>query len=582
MVTTPKAKSIKPWHLGNTTLRNPYRLQDGLKHLAESPFLGNLDGKPNQEAFARYLDAAGIVDLKRGKKDVSDLGRKWRSAFAQLGLITAKLKSKHGDQAWVGQPDLITPNGRRLMEAASGPATQEVILRALAAYCIPSPIEPAYEFERFNPLRHVIRLIQTLRDAGEEAKLTALEMGAIVPFTNSSDDLNVVVEQISALRKARETSTRKRRFDGDIYDELAAKHGYARDTFSAYADVNRRYLKATGLFTSSGRGIAIAPEKAKLAELLAQDSGVIADDKLYVEQVMKGGALPTDDVNLGKDYLDSLIKIASDRGLTVPTEGRSLATAADISSVAHDIEAIILEDKEVDFAAEQAKQWQEIVHYMTAIITGKKLDLGEVDGEKRQTDVRKEDRAVYLEWVLWRAFLAINSLVNRPNQARRFSVDQDFLPISCAPGGGPDMIFEFDDFVVVCEVTLTTSSRQEAAEGEPVRRHVADVAERYGEAKPVYGLFIALRIDSNTAETFRIGTWYVNDTNKTTLNVVPVTLADFRNFFEAIFKTGKIDTAHVRELLDACCAERAPTGGAPEWKKAIETHVADRIARMSG
>ena len=50
---------------------------------------------------------------------------------------------------------------------------------------------------------------------------------------------------------------------------------------------------------------------------------------------------------------------------------------------------------------------------------------------------------------------------------------------------------------------MSTSSRQEAMEGEPVRRHVSDAVLKYD--KPVYGMFIAVRIDTNTAETFRHG-----------------------------------------------------------------------------
>ena len=52
---------------------------------------------------------------------------------------------------------------------------------------------------------------------------------------------------------------------------------------------------------------------------------------------------------------------------------------------------------------------------------------------------------------------------------------------------------------ILTEVTLSTSSRQEAMEGEPVRRHVSDAVLKYD--KPVYGMFIAVRIDTNTAET---------------------------------------------------------------------------------
>ena len=53
---------------------------------------------------------------------------------------------------------------------------------------------------------------------------------------------------------------------------------------------------------------------------------------------------------------------------------------------------------------------------------------------------------------------------------------------------------------------MSASSRQEAMEGESVRRHVSDAILRY--EKPVYGMFIAVKIDTNTAETFRHGIWY--------------------------------------------------------------------------
>ncbi len=78
----------------------------------------------------------------------------------------------------------------------------------------------------------------------------------------------------------------------------------------------------------------------------------------------------------------------------------------------------------------------------------------------------------------------MDSLINEPYQVRRFNVDQDFMPVSTAPGNGPDLIAEFDDRIVVIEVTLSESSRQEAMEGEPVRRHVANLMLQ--SDKPVY------------------------------------------------------------------------------------------------
>ena len=198
-----------------------------------------------------------------------------------------------------------------------------------------------------------------------------------------------------------------------------------------------------------------------------------------------------------------------------------------------------------------------------------------------EIEVPQAEAPAYFEWILWRAFLAINSLVNKPYEARRFKIDQDFLPVGTAPGNGPDLIFEFEDFVIVVEVTLTDSSRQEAAEGEPVRRHVADLVSRYGEqsGKPVYGLFIANRIDSNTAETFRIGVWFTRTDDKMRLDIIPVTLTQFKDFFEALFTSGRVDVSLIRELLDLCGQLRT-AHEAPAWKREIDQTIQQRIVQL--
>lgn len=82
---------------------------------------------------------------------------------------------------------------------------------------------------------------------------------------------------------------------------------------------------------------------------------------------------------------------------------------------------------------------------------------------------------------------------------------------------------------------MSASSRQEAMEGEPVRRHVSDAVLKYN--KPVYGLFIAIRIDTNTAETFRHGVWYAKGDKKQRLDIIPLTLAQFQKYFAAMFQT---------------------------------------------
>ena len=166
-------------------------------------------------------------------------------------------------------------------------------------------------------------------------------------------------------------------------------------------------------------------------------------------------------------------------------------------------------------------------------------------------------------------------LLNEPWEARRFNIDQDFLPISTAPGNGPDMVFEFEEAIIVVEVTLTSSSRQEAAEGEPVRRHVARYVENGGN-KAVFGLFMALSIDSNTAHTFRLGDWYRKDDTKISLDIVPITLRDFLKIM--VSSKGRLSAMPqvLKQMLIECRSKA--NQDAPQWKNTISI-IIDRLSK---
>ena len=130
------------------------------------------------------------------------------------------------------------------------------------------------------------------------------------------------------------------------------------------------------------------------------------------------------------------------------------------------------------------------------------------------------------------------------------------------------------------EVTMSGGSRQEAMEGEPVRRHVANLIAEY-PGKKIHGLFVANRIDTNTAETFRNGIWYFRDDAKVDLNIVPVTLGQFKDWFESIFDSGVHENGEVVSLLTDCGALKDGCD-APTWKSRIESEIADVVLRKHG
>jgi hypothetical protein len=503
--------------------------------------------------------------------------RKWRSALSQLGFLYPKTKNqKRIPQEDIGPLDMISENGRRLLESETVPAMQECFLRALAAYFVPNAFEPQYTFSPFSPLRHVLAILLRLSKKAEGGWLDFSEVAFVVQMTSADDDIDAVVSQVLDFRARRGRAANSKKFDQQEREHAATQHDYATQSFDDYADLNIRYLKATGLLQRRGRGLVLVPEKRVLSEALVADTAKPADAVHYVVSLCRGAALPTDNLQSATAVLNDLLEQLQAQNIQFDVGQGPLKSPADIATVRHRAESILSERKEERYAEAQSAQWEEITAYLDLIASRrsrKELPNGSV------IEVPRSEMAAYFEWVLWRAFLAIDSLRNKPFDARRFKVDQDFLPVGTAPGGGPDMIFEFDDFVIAVEVTLTEGSRQAAVEREPVERHVADLEADYGKrlGKPVYGLFIANSIDANTAENFRSRVWYSRDETPQTPRIVPVALSQFRELFAALLRHDRAEPKLIRDLLDECVEMRS-VGTAPLWRKEIDQAFSRRTA----
>ena len=579
------------WHLGNTTVRTPYRLRDALRALQGSPLNGNLIGREQENEFAILLHREGVVDAPRveDKEDASDLGRKWRSALSQLGFITPKLTGKKINSGAVdpdlqkatadidelsGRPYEITPNGYRLARAEIITAQQECFLRAFASYRIPSVLESGYKMDVFSPLRYILQIMHGLEEAGKDSILSFQEFALFVQTSTPATDTNTTVQKIIEYRSGRiQAKSNVKKYDHQCFEKISKEIGKAYRTIASdYPDVSFRYLKATGVFRRSDRGIALAPSRAQLAVLLRDETQIDMTETDYLQSLWRGAELPTDNASSALSVVRDLIGQLNARGETY-TAPEVTTELADLEILRHKLEARALQLDEQEYADRQAKEIDEIMAWFEAIPTRGKAKTS--DG--RTVSIPKGEGPAYLEWIIWRSFLAIDSLCNPPWEARRFQIDQDFLPVHCAPGGGSDMVFEFENAVIVVEVTLTASSRQEAAEGEPVRRHVAQYTKTSN--KPVYGLFIAVEIDSNTAHTFRSGDWYLKDDSKIALDIVPLTLGDFGKFLSS--GEGRLSDmpALLRQMMIECRAKA--NQDAPQWKKSI-TQIVEQASGTFG
>ena len=562
-------EKIEIWQVGNTGLRNPNRIQDGFRVFANSPYVGNLR-KENEIDFMKFLNSQGIIQNEAGKDTSGSHARKWRLMFSKNGFIYPQVKKKDGKQEELGKVDDITPFGRTFLKADTYPAVQECYLRALSVEQVVMPDGKTY----FSPLRWILAIMLELEKRTGSSEITRIEFALWGHTTNPSYSIEEVVDNILDLRARRKQAPSKRNFDKEEIAERGKHYDKKANNFKEYSDMNMRYLRISGVLQRKGRGMVIVPAKHILAEKLAKSTSNEEPIMIQYKRLCEGAELPTDNVDIAKVLLNDLMKQMKSRQILFDISDLPLNTATEINIARRRLEDLLSKTDEIQYAKEQCNQWQEIADYMELLIKGGGKHIYDDDNV---IEVPKDETPAYLEWILWRASLAIDHMVNKPYEVRGFKLDSDFLPVSAAGGGKGDLYCEFNDFTILTEVTMSTSSRQEAMEGEPVRRHVSDAVLKYD--KPVYGMFIAVKIDTNTAETFRHGIWYARGDVKQRLDIVPLTLSQYREYFMAMFRTGHANPEKLRELI-LLCETRRDILNAPRWKSYIGTAINEKISRM--
>lgn len=556
------------WLIGNTGMRNPWRIPSGFKVYVESNLVGRLRAPEDQMAFKELLFEKGEIGGDADKDTSASITRKYRLMFNKYGFAYPEVTKKDGfDQSELGAVDAITPLGQTFYKADSVAAQQECFLRGLIV-----PMERLDDNSVFSPLLWVVKVMLELENRTGDTKLNFIEFATCVQTTNPLSDVSEVANEILAIREERKGAENKKKYDRELIAKKYERYLKQEGNFRDYADMNIRYLVSAGIVKRAGRGMTLSPEYHSMAIELIK--GVVSNEPLKdrLKKLCEGAPLPTDNQDMAAKVLNDMIAELDFYKIDYQMPDIPLDSAKNINIVRNSLKKNIDKFKEEQYALRQANEWQEIYEYMNLLIVnnGKEKELG----EDYTIKVPKSEAAAYLEWILWRAFLAIDHTVNKPYEARGFNIDQDYLPVGTAPGGGPDMIFEFDDFIIVIEVTMSTNSRQEAMEGEPVRRHVADIVMT--NDKPVYGVFVANKIDSNTAETFRIGVWYNQSDERMDLKIVPFTLKQFSEYFKYMFANNKNTPKTFLDMFEICFESKENREG-PQWKKAIEDIIISAV-----
>lgn len=578
------------WNIGNTTVRNPKRIENALKVFVEEGFSGNAKGSEIEARLHGKLKEREVLEFDGDSSDWN--GRKWRAAFYQLGFISYERYNISGTQLstdqffhTIGLPEItsnyeLTPAGRKLISASSIPEIEEIYTRQFVCYELPNALEGGFPDGSMKPFILLLQVLLLLQQ-GENDGLNKFETGLFVQkFRNHTPDLpQLIVDevleyrtQLAACSNARETRDLKQRYKNELRNEIGIN---PNSVVSDYSDTTFRYFSLSGLFSRIGQTIVIRANKLEFVQALLQTEPTFlfsTNPTQYLECLYKNNFyLPTDDKTFALQELGILKDGIRDRTNPLLAEANRLSITSNTGDI-HRVRLKLIEynnwEREEDFANEQQtpEAIADILNYLKVL-----------NGESVPDGPEIDDRPAYFEWAVWRCFLAIDEIVSPVHSTRRFPVDQDFHPRNTAPGGGSDLLFEFDTYVLVVEVTLTTSHRQMAVESEPVRRHTVQYKELYPH-KEVYCLFIAPAVDNNVAETFRIGVWYKHDEEEF-VNIVPMNLSDFINAIEGL-TTRRYSNFEFKNLIERCLVIR--NFSAPEWKRAISSEVITWKNRIIG
>ena len=124
----------------------------------------------------------------------------------------------------------------------------------------------------------------------------------------------------------------------------------------------------------------------------------------------------------------------------------------------------------------------------------------------------------------------------------------------------PPMIFECKDFVVLCDGTLDHSEEAWSEKYSLMPQHVCQRLMQ--DNKPVFGIFVAPKIEPNLAQQLFKATWYAKGEFRE-LNIFPLSIEQI----VAIVQSFKRKKFSVREFKEALGKFVELKNGVKNWKE---------------
>ena len=475
-----------------TSPRTPLKMLPEMQALYEN-FEGSKWNKNTQVEFIQKLAEGSSFDGKGSEKDKAFSARdRINRAPKALGFVDLKPQIK------------ITDAGKNFI---SGKRTEEVLLRQLLKFQLPSPYhEEMKELEGIfcvKPYLEIFRLIYALETISfDELMIFGMQLTHYNKFDSIVDEIRTyrrmktyakintkagyktfrgeyLREQVEKIYKndidEGNTKTRESR-DKSVDKFVATKTQNLRD----YADACFRYLRATGMVEISQRGhsISIMPEKRREVEFFLSNVDRepihIYDEEKYKEYLFNA-AIPA----LYSDSHSRLIEQIKE--MTGQAEGLEYDSVDALKDI---LENAIAGKKEkiINNQITELKEYRNFADVMDIF-----------------DDIKKNafyDTPLMLEWNTWRAMTMLDGGDIKAN----LKFDDKGQPMSTAAGNMSDIVCDYGEFGLAVEVTMQQGHKQYEMEGEPVSRHLAKLKKETG--KEAYCLFIAPKINESCIAYF--------------------------------------------------------------------------------
>lgn len=526
----------KPW---NTTTQEAF-----MNALVESPFYES-QGKPKDPALSardritRAPKALGFVDLKP---------------------VIA-----------------LTDAGKRLV---SGKRTEEVILRQLLKFQLPSPYHTSPDngvVYWVRPYLELLRLVNTL------GKVTFDEVMAFGMQLTDWHKFNDIVCKITAFRKGKaEHQGQYKLFfrvtiDSEIrviyHQEIRSGRTATRESddkseakfietkrrnLHDYTDACFRYLRSTGLVAIShkGRSLSIMPDKQDevdyILQNVARDPVFINDEEAYKQHLFNGS-----EPRLLTDNSVHLMNYIMQAGQYT----RAQLACMSVDEL-KDLREWIVEDNRNSIISAQIKELKSYAQYSEVIDTYNEIIADSL-----------YDVPLMLEWNTWRAMTMINGGTITGN----FKIDDAGQPMSTAQGNMPDIVCDYGDFDVTVEVTMQSGQRQYDTECEPVARHLGKHKRDTG--KETFCLFIAPSINpASIAHFFMLSKVNVaHYGGKAT--IVPMELDTFMKMIDNSYNAKYVPTPqHMRDIFNFARKSAETAADETQWYNAIQAFAQTWVA----